>query len=237
MRFLPVVVVLLLSGCASRSGWDGEIQQWGAMRRVLGEGRTEGRVALADLAGSEDLYAVGALAALEGEVTIVDGQVWIAQADGESAPSRLLGDGELQATLLVAARVPVWRTYPLNADVSPLELDGYVSAAAASHGIDTSRPFPFLVKGPVTHLEAHVVNGMCPMQAEPDSDHAPVRFHLETVDATLVGIHAEGQAGVLTHHGSTTHIHVVVPGQRTRMGHVESVGLGRGASLWLPVRE
>lgn len=225
----------LCCGCATEPSWDGEIRQWGAMRRVLGEGRTEGRVPLRSFAGAKGTYAVGALAGLRGEVTIVDGQVWVARAVGTESSCRLLGAGDTEATLLVAAQVPRWTMHPVDADVPADEVDAFVRTTAARAGLDVSRPFPFVLKGGLQAVDAHVVNGMCPMRAEPTSEHAPVRIRLESVEGTLVGIHAVGQQGVLTHHGTTTHVHVLVEGDRARMGHVESVGLAAGAKLLLPL--
>ena len=108
---------------------------------------------------------------------------------------------------------------------------------AVAAGLDVTRPFPFVVEGRFASLDAHVVNGMCPMRAEPTSEHAPARIHLEMAEGKLVGIHAQGQGGVLTHHGTTTHVHVLIPGTRPRMGHVDGVDLAAGATLLLPATD
>ena len=231
---LLVLAAALLSGCTTEPAWNGEVRQWGAMRQVLGEGKTEGRVRLGDFAGSKGAYAVGAMARLQGEVTIVDGQVWVARVAGTGSQCRLLEASDAEATLLVAARVPRWTTHRVGADTPADGVDAFVRTTAAGAGLDVTRPFPFVVEGRFRSVDAHVVNGMCPMRAEPTSEHAPVRIRLDAVQGTLVGIHAEGQEGVLTHHGATTHIHVLVPGVRTRMGHVESVELLAGARILLP---
>ncbi len=217
--------------------WDGEIQQWGAMREVLAKGKTEGRVRLRDFAGSKGVYAIGALAGLNGEVTILDGEVWVSRVRESRADCRLLEANDTQATLLVMARVSRWTEHPITEDVSAENMEAFIKGVAEEAGLDVSRPFPFLVEGPFAKLDAHIANGMCPMRADPNSDQAPIRFHLDAVRGTLVGLHALGQEGVLTHHGSKTHVHVVIGGDQPQMGHVESIELMAGSVLKLPAQD
>lgn len=216
--------------------WNGSISTWGSMQEVLGKGQTQGRVALADLRQS-GTYAVGAVAALAGEITIVDGQVWVAAAHDGTAHCKTLESGDAtEATLLVAAQVPSWSHHSITADVPATEVDGYLRKIAAAAGLDITKPFPFVIEGRIADVQAHVVNGMCPMRATPTSEQAPVRLHFARPIGTVVGIFAEGRGGVLTHHGASTHMHVVVPGDTTHMGHVESVALVAGSTLLLPRR-
>ena len=73
--------VVLSPGLAWADGWDGKLSQYGEMRKVLGQGRHDGRVRLGDLTTRSHCYGVGALAELGGEITIVDGQIVVTRSD------------------------------------------------------------------------------------------------------------------------------------------------------------
>ena len=77
---------LVLLGCAANGNhsaagdprpWDGEVRVHGALRAMFHEGQTGAMVALAALLPNPDVYAVGALADLSGEVTVVGGKAYL----------------------------------------------------------------------------------------------------------------------------------------------------------------
>lgn len=49
----------------------------------------------------------------------------------------------------------------------------------------------------------------------------------------LVGFYSSQHHGIFTHHGSDTHVHVVLA-EENASGHVDGVTVGRGARLRLP---
>jgi len=50
----------------------------------------------------------------------------------------------------------------------------------------------------------------------------------------LLGVHSEDHAGVFTHHGASTHIHLV-GGGGLRSGHVDELTLGPKSVVHLPI--
>jgi acetolactate decarboxylase len=203
------------------------------MREVLRNGQTQPRVRLADVAATPGAIAVGALAGLGGEVTMVEGEVWVARSTGDGAAvSGPECRGDDQATLLAVAHVDAWRSIPLQHGDSAL--GKRIGSTAAGAGVDTSRPFPFIVEGDLTSLEAHVIAGSCPI-ANPDGEE-PWRFSVTTpTPGRLVGFYAEDSDGVMTHHGDVTHTHVVLKRNgRTITAHADHADVGPGAVLHLP---
>lgn len=241
-----VPALLLAAACASTesstesltgdgAAWRGSIDHWGTLREALRDGRDEGRVAVASVA-SENVYALGALEGLEGEVTIVDGNVWISRGSPERTVTVREASSE-QATVMAAASVGAWEELAVEEDVDPSVLDAYVARRAREVGLDTSRPFPFVVEGGLVHLQAHVIGGECPMRARmlgKTMTKPPFSMHADAVDGKLVGIYAEDAAGTLTHMGASSHVHAVLEGDETLTCHVETVGLTTGAKLFLP---
>ena len=227
---------LLASSCAS-TAYDSKLQTWGELRSVLRDGETQGRVALTQ-AARPGTYGLGAIAGLHGELLVADGVVWVSCATAPDAvePARPPIAGE-QATLLALATVAEWETSELR-DISDVTaLERAVRAAAEAAGLDPTQPFPFVVDGTVTALDLHVLNGACPFASPaPPPERAPYRSELERTDVMLVGFHAEGMAGKLTHHGSSSHIHVLTGGSPAVVGHVDDLQLLDGAQLRVPRR-
>jgi acetolactate decarboxylase len=223
------------AGCSGpdRSS-DVQVRQHGGMREVLREEKTQPRVSLQDVVSQPGAIAVGALAGLGGEVTIVEGDVWVARSHGTGAhvsgPDPTAAD---QATLLTASHVPDWAEWPIDA-AAGADLERQISLAASSAGLDTTKPFPFIIEGNLVELDAHVIAGSCPI-ANPDGE-APWRFSLEEPErGQLVGFFAQGADGVMTHHGSSTHMHVVLPrADGTVTAHADYAGVGDGAIIRLP---
>lgn len=211
------------------------MQHWGAMREVLRDGRTEGRVDLAEVLGP-DTVAVGASAALAAEITVFGGKAHLAEVvdpgsvQGLRVRAPVAGE---QATLLILAQVAEWSEHPLTAVPDLASLEASVRAIAAANDIDVTRPFPFRVEGVASTLRLHVLNHSCPI-AEPDGPK-PWRFFGEGETTVLVGFYAENSAGRLTHHGQETHTHALLPG-RDISGHLDEVALLSGARVYLPVR-
>ena len=232
--FLALIGSIAPARDESDRHWNGQIQHWGTMGEGLGRGETHARVTIREAAASPHTVAVGALEGLAGEITIIDGKVWIAQ-DASSAVAEDPAASTRSATLLISATVPGWRTVTLETPIKPDNLESTIRTIAATSGIDTSKPFPFVIEG-VVDAEAHVVRGQCVHAAAIGKEKTlpPDRFSITNVRTTLVGFFAEQAEGTITHHGSRTHIHVVVSGDSPRSGHVDSATVRASAVLRLP---
>ncbi len=218
------------------SPWRGEIRSWGSLREALRDGRSEARVALADVA-REGVWGVGVLEGLAGEITIADGEVWITEGDAASPVTTRTRAAEARATALFTAEVAEWQELTVEEAVDPSVLDAYLASRARAVGLDPTRPFPFVVEGALVHLGMHVVAGECPIRARRmgRAMASPAyELHASSVTGRLVGIYASDSSGILCHAGSKSHAHVLLDGDPALTGHVETVGLAAGSRLRLP---
>ena len=155
-----------------------------------------------------------------------------------TGPAPVAGDS---ATLLTHAVVERWQESNLGLDgaTGGAELEAVIEQAASKAGIDTSEPFPFVIEADSADLELHVINGYCPMGSNPaDMDAEPWRWSPTATPATIVGFFAHGAAGVMTHHGTSVHLHAIVrQDSRTITGHVDRLTLNPSASIRLPAVE
>jgi acetolactate decarboxylase len=237
-----------LGGCAGTPGTVAPIDtgasnttpvsQVGQMRAVMREGHTEPRAALTEFVAAPHAFAVGAMAGLDGEVTILDGQVWITRVfAGRPVPSGPHATPDDKATLLIGAHVPAWRSISLPAAAGGGELEALIAQQAREHGLDASKPFPFRIEGVLSALDMHVINGFCPHSGgEAEAARQPWTFAgAPATRATIVGFYAAGSEGEMTHHGTAIHAHAIVTMDAGPVtGHVDAMTVGPGAVLMLP---
>jgi len=206
----------------------GDVRQYGAMREVMRDGADEPRVGLDQFAGRPGVVAVGALAGLEGEVVILDGEVWASRgAGGDVAAVRA---AEEHATLLTVAEAGEWTIESI--DAGGLSLDELLRRE-----IDGDGPTPFVLEADVAELSLHVINGFCPKGVDPgERGVEPWRWSgTASGGVTIVGFHAPGTAGVMTHHGSEAHAHALVEIDGRRVAaHVDGARVLGAAALRTP---
>ncbi len=213
-----------------------EVEVHGALREMMHEGRTGPVVEVSRATGTPDALAVGALAHLAGEVTVLDGEAWpsYAEADGTAPTVRTRAPSD-SAALLVVGRLPAAQWVTLEEDIPLAALSGRIAALAQARGVDTARPFPFVVEGPLRDVAWHVVDGRKLRAGASHHEHAAagVQGRKDRTTGVLVGFHSTRHHGVFTHHDSDSHVHVVLPGENAS-GHLDGVTVERGARLRLP---
>jgi hypothetical protein len=235
------VVALALVACATAPR-SPELIQYGEMRAVMRDGHDEARVRLADLgpvaAARDDdhagLIAVGALAGLAGEVTADGASWWISTADEQRVHVQREAANHA-ATLLTAMRVEAWDELVASEPLDETALGALVRAHLDSVGADAAQPCALRIDGEVLALDLHVVRGDCPHAA--DAAIPAYRWHAPLgTTIVLVGFHAPGAEGVLTHHGSDFHLHAITadggPSAAGPIaGHVDGFELAPGARV------
>ena len=215
------------------------VEHYGAMREVMREGKTEARVRLVDVVAKPHAYAVGALEGLAGEVTIVNGEVWISRVspDGEltvTGPEPVEDDS---ATLLTVGYVPKWHQTTIETAVTGLEFEALIEEFAESKGLDRTRPFPFRLEGQLAKIDLHVINGYCPIATDASvQEKKPWRWlNSDPVTANIVGFYAPNAVAVMTHHGTSVHTHaIVMVNDAKQIGHVDNVIVEPGMTLFVP---
>jgi acetolactate decarboxylase len=245
-RLTTILPGLVLLGCATTGNhsaagkprpWDGEVRVHGALRAMFHEGQTGAMVTLDTLLPNPDLYAVGALADLSGEVTVVGGKAYLSypqEADATRTETPLRTNAA--ATLLVSSEVPDWRGVVTDRAIRFEELDQEIAKIAAAAGMNLDERFPFLMEGNVVDLQWHVIDGRrLTAGGASHQDHlaAAAKVRLDRGWATLVGFYSETDQGIFTHMGSKTHIHCALD-EPVSTGHVDHVTIPVGTTIKFP---
>jgi alpha-acetolactate decarboxylase len=243
LAVLPLIAILC-GACgkatpppAKQSKAPATVRFWGELRSIMHEGDRAAKVALRDVVRLPHIYAVGALSELRGEVTILDGEIWLAYpAEGDAYRIQRRTQSDERATLLVAAQVGSWREQVIGEQLAGARLDEAIARLAHGSGIDTSRPFPLLLEGRFPAISFHVIDGRR-MGANLDHHahgHGGMIVRSErNRRAQLVGFFSDQHAGVFTHMGQRTHLHVVAESPEAS-GHVDELIVAAGTVLKLP---
>lgn len=213
--------VLILSACDSGiSEW--EVENHGVLREIMREQKIDANADLKDYRGRANLYALGALEGLAGEVLILNGRPLNSMAQNGS----LVFDKSFdqKATLLISSQVKDWETINVKAAINNLEeLQTLIAKEAAAYGLNTSEAFPFMLKGDFQSITWHVINAK---EAEEQSHEAYKKAGLKGNDgfqsAKVLGFYSEQHEGIFTHHGSYLHMHFI-NSDETIMGHVDDL--------------
>ena len=203
----------------------------GAQRDVL-RGDIAGRVALTDLASLPHLYALGPLEGVSGEISVFDGEAFIARVVEGRVTVAVNVDA--RACFLVYASVAGWRGVvvpePLDDDHA---LDRALRAAARAHGL-AGPPWAFRVRGMSTGIIYHVLDKRDQLPHTPQRhEEAKARFEADRVAIEAIGFYSESHRGVFTPADSDTHVHFRTADGR-QSGHVERLRLAPGWVLGLP---
>ncbi len=239
---------LLISAYATIVGSkkEGMVEYVGAQRDIFKTGKASSVVSLEDLAGRKGLYAMGPVDGLDGEITIFDSKPYITQVRGKDFTlDNTLKHG---AFFLVWTEQAKWKDVPVPDTVKGyVDLQAFVKAQAQAAGIDTAKPFPFLLSGTPVEIKWHI--NVDRTEGKPITKELffkskqPFVTKNEPVD--IIGFYSEHHAGVfLTQYtpvikeGSgmqnAIHIHLVSRVSKAA-GHIDDLTLGPGTVLRLPM--
>ena len=227
-----------MSAAEDSLGWDGKVRVHGALRAMFHEGKTGAMVELDGLLPNPHLVAVGALADLAGEVTVIGGKAYLSYADGaHQARTEATSQPHGGATLLVAAEVRSWQSLVTERPIAFEALDEEIAKLAAAAGMNLDQRFPFRIRGGFDNLQWHVIDGRRLTgggTSHADHQAAAAKMQLDRTAAILVGFYSRNDQGVFTHLGSATHIHCVVD-EPLSTGHVDHVIIPPGAVIEFPL--
>jgi acetolactate decarboxylase len=238
MNSKRIVILAFAVGAVTTAAWAATAAyqvQWKGQLRATHAGDVSGKVPLAELPRSPQLYAVGPVADRGGEITVIDGRLHLARVEHGKLETSAAYRG--QASFLVWATVPQWqKAVPLGQPAaSHAELERLIEGKARRAGLDADGPSPFLLRGPIASVKYHVLR---PSQAQgghmASISHTASALNVQASGehGTIVGFFSKKHEGVFTHSGSHAHLHVLLASGDS--GHVDELQLGPAVELLLP---
>lgn len=224
----------------------GLLEYSGSQKSIFDTGKAEAKVPVIAMSGSSDIFGVGAVAGLDGEITVFQGKPYVTKVRGDSY---IMDHGtDHAATFAVWTRQTAWIEQSVPAEIkSYLDLQNFVKAqAAAAAGIDVSQPFPFQIVGtPVEvkwHINVDLTDGK-PINKELFAK-SKASYVIKNESMDIIGFYSEKHPGVFisayapaisadSGAKNAMHIHLVSRDGKSA-GHIDNLTLGSGMILRLP---
>lgn len=231
MASIGFAATLLLSSCSKAP--ETEVRYSGALRKMM-FGDLQATASLDTLKQKQNLYAIGAVENLKGEIQVFDGRPLNSNVrTDEIVLDKTFGK---KAALLVYAQVAKWQNIELPSKVNSSEkLEEFLEQQAKDRGLRTKEPFPFLIEGCVKSLKWHVIDW-----EEGDTVHSHQKHKeagangvLENEEVEIIGFYSQSHQAVFTHHSTFMHTHFKSKDEQIA-GHVDDLLLGSTMILKLP---
>ncbi len=245
MLFFLCILVVAGTAFAINSIKEGPVEYIGAQRDIFKTGKAVSVISLKSIANRPGLFAVGPIEGLDGEITIFDSKPYITKVRG--GDFTVDHSFDYGAFFLVWTEQARWKDVPLPITVKGyVDLQQFVKAQAQAAGIDTTKPFPFLLAGTPAEIKWHInvdrTDGKPITQELFVKSKEPFTTRNEQVD--IVGFYAEHHAGIFlpsadpkfmegTGVHNALHIHLVSKTSKAA-GHIDNITLGEGMVLRLP---
>jgi acetolactate decarboxylase len=225
------ILVLLLISCKTDS--EVSVKYSGALMEIMA-GNITGTISLNTLEDMENVYALGALAELQGEIQIFNGEVLNSSVNDSTVV--LSSSLNNNASLLVYTGVNNWEEVEIPSQIiTKDEVEKFVFDTAKEKGITIEKPFPFLLSGTAQSLSWHVINWDIT-----DKEHTHQKHQMSGLNGTLtdtaveiLGFYSDKHKGVFTHHTTNMHLHFKTQNNKLA-GHVDDIILGDKMILKLP---
>lgn len=229
---LALLSMVIVSFC--NTAWC-QVEHVGALKNIMHKGDISPQIDLKDLAKKKNLYALGAVGNLKGEIIVLDGSPYVTSVKNNEVLMNHSFDNS--ASLLVYTQVERWQeiTIPATA-LSYKELEPFVESAASRHDVDTSMPFPFLLKGQIEELDWHVIDWKQGDTVHTHEKHKKAGAYgtIKNENVVILGFFSKKHTGIFTHHSSDMHLHFKTEDSK-HAGHLDNLILGKEIKLFLPI--
>ncbi len=236
--YLSLIFLIIWPNLAGAEKQPFSIVSYGHFKKMVHMKKTKGVAFLTKALVGTNIYAVGAIADGRGEITVIDGEIWLNYGQDGLGPAVKDVKPDEQAVLLVTAQVPKWRDVIVPHDMTRGEFEKFVVDAAAKAGLNSAQPFPFILSGEFKNLDWHVINGQnSHFQGHGQKGAGFFNQHRESLtqaSAEIIGFYSAQNTGVYTHPGESFHLHVVFKPEN-RAGHVDGYSISKRTTLKLPV--
>jgi len=219
------------------------VETYGTIRGLTQSRDLAPKVTLSAVQAAANAYGLGSLSDLRGEITILDGVVWLAfaPAAGTNEAPRVvssLQSSETAAFLAVShVSPPAWQAFGLEAPLTSENLQATIERmlppARKKKG---ARPFPFRVEGHFQLVTLAIVDGQrLPPGARGEAaiEKTNLMQALREADGTVVGFYSPKEGAAFNHAHKRLHAHAVLP-RNQAAGHLQTFVMARGATLLFP---
>jgi len=239
-RILFIISILLMVvSCKPKSKLKAnEVYVAGSLHEIMQDDLSE-KIALSSLHGEPNVFAIGAMTDLKGEIQIFDSQVYNSHKGSEGEMLEIDTTYQASAAMLVYARVPDWEEFEIpKAILTQEQFDSWLYGTASKAGYDMDKPLPFVIHGFPRKLNWHIINWNPAIGAHTKQNHinSGVQGVFLEEEVDIIGFYSRNHKGVFTHHDANMHMHFMLD-NRKLAAHVDKLLFGPFMTLKLPKRK
>jgi acetolactate decarboxylase len=232
------LLVLAMVGCNTTQSKDSskdrngytDIKVVGAMKNVMRKGDLSNRIELDTISDKQELYGLGPLSYLTGELLINNGKSYVSKVTSDSTMV-VERSFDVSAPFFVYANVMEWTEVVLPSDIKTIrDLESFIDDRTS----DFKRPFAFKLIGQVASALIHIQNlpEGTKVSSPEEAHQGQTNYTLNNEDAEIIGFFSTEHKGVFTHHNTFLHMHLITADE-SKMGHLDELEVGK-MTLYLP---
>lgn len=228
------LVILLLTACENKPV---KVKIYGSLKEVMHENDLSSKISLNKIKDKRNLYALGAVENLQGEIMIYNGSPFISYVKAKNSGTTYKIDTSFNhnATLLASAVVKSWKEVPVPDTIKSIkDIESFLMIAGKKHGIDFSKPFPFRLEGIAEFAEWHIIKWDTTETQHSHKKHQKnsLKGYIHHSGVDILGFYAP-EPGIITHHNRKTHMHIKTIDDH-QAGHLDQLKADRELKLYLP---
>ncbi|WP_194972554.1 acetolactate decarboxylase [Aquiflexum lacus] len=202
------------------------------MKKVMLNGQLYGNINLDTIANKTNLYGLGPVEYLAGEILIIDGKSYKSTVTSDST-MKVEETYDIKAPFFGYANISKWTEQALPDSIQTIkQLEIYLDDVTKN----LSRPYMFKMDGIVEHATIHIVNlPKGSNVSSPEEAHkGQVNYQVNNEQSELIGFFSTEHKAIFTHHDTYLHMHLMTTDQQ-KMGHLDEVLFKKGTmKLFLP---
>lgn len=227
------LTILTLTSCISKAQQTtNEVKVVGEMKNVMWNGQLYGNIQLDTITNKTNLFGLGPVEYLSGEILIIDGKSYKSTVVSDTT-MKLEETYDIKAPFFGYANISKWTEQTLPDSIQTIQqLEKYLDNVTKS----SPRPFMFKLTGTVEQATIHIVNlPKGSKVSSPDEAHKGQKnYELKNEQSEIVGFFSTEHKAIFTHHDTFIHMHLITT-DRKKMGHLDEVLFEKGTmKLYLP---
>lgn len=227
------LTILALISCSSKAQQTiNEVKVVGEMKNVMWKGQLYGNIKLDTISNKTNLFGLGPVEYLAGEILIIDGKSYKSTVVSDTT-MKVEETYEIKAPFFGYANISKWTEQTLPDSIQSIQqLEQYLDNLTKS----SLRPFMFKLTGTVEKATIHIVNlPKGSKVSSPDEAHKGQKnYELKNEESEIIGFFSTEHKAIFTHHDTYLHMHLMTT-DRQKMGHLDEVLLKKGTiKLYLP---
>jgi len=225
---------LLFAGCQTKEPqMIASVKIVGQMKNVMWKGQLYGTIKLDTIANKSNLYGLGPVEYLTGEILIMDGKSYKSTVSSDTT-IKVVETYDLKAPFFSYANISKWKEQVIPDSIQTIEqLEIHLNQLSNN----SPRPFMFKVSGTIEQATIHIVNLPSGSKVgSPAEAHLGQRFYkIQKEQAEILGFFSTAHKTIFTHHDTYLHMHLITT-DKQKMGHLDKVLFKKGTMiLFLPI--